>query len=864
MVSPCRRSIFFKITIPDTYTDIDPATIPNPFKGLEAFQETDAAYFFGREDLTEKLLDHLRQNSRFLAVVGASGSGKSSLVRAGLIPSIRQGNLPRSEEWPIAIFTPGIRPTEALAKRLLPLIGENRLLPEVMQILNGGPETLHQITESILISAPNEIRLVLVVDQFEEVFTRASQTEAVQFLDLIRHAVTIPEGRTLAILTMRADFFDRLGAYPDLAALFEQKNMVIVTDMTSENLRRSIEGPAEAVGLVYEHGLTDRILDDVRHQPGSLPLLEYALKELYVQRLGRQLTFEAYELIGGVQRALAQHANNIYLGLNAAHRDIMRRLLLRLVEVSDTGEVTRRKVHRSDLTFRNVTDEALTEVIGTLTAPESRLLIASRDVISTDTKTETWLEVSHEALIREWQQFRDRVDADKERLRYGGELLKEAQDWEKSKRNTDYLLTGSRLVQANNWLPTADATELQREFIESSISEEEARLTHERKRQRDLAQARFGVALAIALIGVIAVIFFAVQSSTQEQAAENARAGKKQAQTLAAQAENARETSETNLYEARRVQSLFLADLSRQQLEMGYPQNALLLALEALDYTYINYGNYPIESANALLNVLDYPAQEMTYSRYNAHIRGTSWNADETQLLAWFEDGTARIWDAQTGEEILALRHDNVVLGALWNADETQILSWSEDGTARTWDAQTGEEILSLRHDNAVLGALWNADETQILSWSEDGTVRTWDAQTGKEILSLRHDNAVLGALWNADETQILSWSEGGTVRIWDTQTGEQRLTLHHEGNVYGSVWNEDETKILSWSGDNTVRIWDTQTGEQLLVFRHDSPVFPGTGNGEISEQRLVLPSDSSMFGATWNADETRDSLVVI
>jgi hypothetical protein len=290
---------------PDTdFETIDPATIPNPFKGLEAFQQRDADIFFRREDLTARLLDKLRDGRRFIAVVGASGSGKSSLVRAGLIPAIRRGELEGSDLWPLVIFTPGAFPAHALAIRLTPVVVDMGFPADTVHLVSQGrPESLHVLTGVLFTEAPRTARLVLVVDQFEEAFTRASPSEAAQFLDLLHTAVTDPNGQTLVILTMRADFFDRLSAYPDLAVLFEQENMVIATDMTPDNLRMSIEGPATAVGLVYDHGLSDRILEDVRQQPGSLPLLQYALKELYERRDGRRLTFDAYEQIGGVRRA---------------------------------------------------------------------------------------------------------------------------------------------------------------------------------------------------------------------------------------------------------------------------------------------------------------------------------------------------------------------------------------------------------------------------------------------------------------------------------------------------------------------------------------------------------------------------------
>ena len=172
--------------------------------------------YFGREDLTAKLLEKLRENRRFVAVVGASGSGKSSLVRAGLIPAIRSGALAGSQDWPLVIFTPGNEPIKAMGIRLMPVVGEN-LLPNMIAALERGPESLHLITQGLLADAPTTARLVLVVDQFEEVFTRASKATADRFLELLRVAATTPDGQTLVLPTMRADFFDRLSAYPDLA-----------------------------------------------------------------------------------------------------------------------------------------------------------------------------------------------------------------------------------------------------------------------------------------------------------------------------------------------------------------------------------------------------------------------------------------------------------------------------------------------------------------------------------------------------------------------------------------------------------------------------------------------------------------------
>ncbi|HRL11863.1 MAG TPA: toll/interleukin-1 receptor domain-containing protein, partial [Aggregatilineales bacterium] len=541
----------------NVFDDIPVENIPNPFKGLESFQQTDAAFFFGRENLVQKAVKQLQeaQKARFLPVLGASGSGKSSLVRAGIIPRIRQGAIPGSEKWRLAIFTPGEHPVEALAVRLSPLL-EDRDAAAIETALDDTHNSLHELTEEILSGTSPEVRLVLVVDQFEEVFTRSGERETEWFLQLLHHAATVPDGRTMIVITMRADFFDRLGRFPQIAELFEQEHMVIVTEMSSANLLRTIEGPASAVGLEYEDGLSARILDDVRRQPGSLPLLQHALNLLYARRSGRLLTHAAYDEIGGVQKALARHAESVYAGLGQAQQDVVRRVLLRLVEVSEAGEATRRRVIREEMRFTGVSDATVQEVIELLTAPNVRLLIASREIAASDefdAAPVTRLEVCHEALIREWERFKNWIADDEANLRFSTEMLKAAADWQNSKRDPAYLLSGSRLLRAEEWLSIADVSAAQREFIRASIERQEqieaeksAQAERELGLQRTAAtRLRILAVVLVAALGVAIVLtVFALQAQREaadaaqraEQAAAEAIANEQRAAENAAQA----------------------------------------------------------------------------------------------------------------------------------------------------------------------------------------------------------------------------------------------------------------------------------------------------------------------------------------
>ena len=441
------------------HSTTDPTKIPNPFKGLEAFQQTDAHLFFGREELTQKLLDRL--SNRFLAVVGASGSGKSSLIRAGLIPSIRAGALPGSEEWPVVILTPGVSPIDALALRLTPVVDERGLGSSALAVLEKGAEGLEVLVESMLTEAPATSRLVLAIDQFEEVFTRASPRQARPFLDMLHAAVTMPSSRVAVVLTLRADFFDRLSGYPELAALFEQENMVIVTEMSPEALRESIEKPAQVVGLRYESGLVERILEDVRSQPGTLPLMEYALKGLYERREGYNLTNDAYEAMRGVHGAIGERAEAIYTLLEPDVQAALPEVFRELVEVDDErGEPTRRRALLADV----ATNPAAATLVEAFTSEQARLLVQNRS----EQSSESVVEVAHEALLRSWQRLSEWIEAEQGNLRFRRQIERAAQEWETRARQSSWLLNGGRLVEAQEWQESFPAGALEQEFIDAS------------------------------------------------------------------------------------------------------------------------------------------------------------------------------------------------------------------------------------------------------------------------------------------------------------------------------------------------------------------------------------------------------------
>ena len=466
----------------------------NPYKGLRAFSEDDAGDFFGREVLTEHLVERLEQ-TRFLGVVGPSGSGKSSVVRAGLVPRIREGALPGSERWSIVEMFPGAYPLEELEAALLRIADKapTGLLEQLEQDELGLLRAVKQIR------ADSDSEFVLVVDQLEEVFTLVEdEARRTQFLALLERAVTDPHARLRVVVTLRADFYDRPLLYSGFAELLRDYVEALVP-LKPEEFERAIAGPAERVGARFEAGLLSELVTDVADEPGALPLLQYALTELYERREGSTLTAGAYRTIGGISGALAGRAEEIYGGLAEPAQEAARQLFLRLVTLGEGAEDTRRRVERTELASMEVDQDALEQAIQEFGA--WRLLSFDRDPRS-GTPT---IEVAHEALMREWGRFRRWIDSGREQVRLHRRLAVAAREWEQADREPSYLLRGSNLAQFELLAgeSTIALTELEREFVEASTAANELELARQRRQNRRL-RALLAGALGLLVLAVVA------------------------------------------------------------------------------------------------------------------------------------------------------------------------------------------------------------------------------------------------------------------------------------------------------------------------------------------------------------------------
>ncbi|MBC8098985.1 MAG: WD40 repeat domain-containing protein, partial [Armatimonadetes bacterium] len=599
-------------------------------------------------------------------------------------------------------------------------------------------------------------------------------------------------------------------------------------------------------------GLVERILEDVRRQPGSLPLLQYALKGLYERRSGRTLTHAAYDAIGGVEQALAKHAESVYIALNAAQQDIVRRVLLRLVEIGDTGEATRRRVQREDLSFQGVAPQTVQEILDLMTAADSRLLITSREIkASDDTRTApvTYFEVSHEALIREWERFKTWIADNLEDLRYGGELLKAAADWNQGGRDSAYLLTGNRLLRAELWVQNADANPLQREFISASIAARATRdAEREQQAERELtlqkqAAARLRGFVAVLIVGLIVAVGLAVFALNESQRAEaNARAA----------AENAR-VAELNEAEAR---SFGLSASGERALLDGENELAVALAVEAALVT----ENPPPQTRLTLSNVVYAPGTRRVLPQ------STSVNAvlllpgDDFALVG--ADGGALVKvDLATGDPVLTFTgHPRDVTAVGVNRAGTLVVSGSVDGKIILWDAVTGAIIRSVAQKGRITAIAFNADDSTFVTASNSGSLFVWDGTTGAFQRSLvGHLESITSALFHpANPAVLLTAGNDDTIRLWDLTNSETPALARFvtEGDVLSLAISPDGQAVVAGfrrlpsASVAVMRLYSLDTLLETLL------VTPPSVPGDTRTSQLPPALDGVLFEAGGHSDD--------
>ena len=744
-----------------------------PYKGLEAFQPQDAEFFFGREELIADLAGRLA-GSAFLAVIGPSGSGKSSVVRAGLVPAIWGGahGLAQGRDWKVVIMTPGAHPLEELAVRLAT---ERGLSPgSVLEDLRRDPHNLCLAVRQLLLDQSGDARVVLIVDQAEEVFTLCRDEEERRlFVELLAHAAQ-ESAQTLVVLALRADFYGHCASYPALAALV-QDHQSLVGPMREAEIRRAIERPAAKAGLQLEPGLVTRILDDVGGEPGSLPLLSHALLETWSRRQDHTMTLAAYDDSGGVRGAIARTADAVYGQLDPEQQEVARRIFLRLTEPGQGTEDTRRRASLSELLPGGDEQAAVEEVLDILA--RARLVTVGLDAV----------EVAHEALIREWPLLRRWLEEDRAGLLIHRRLTDDSREWIRLERDPGLLYRGARLSAAQEWAEANDArlSGEEREFLDACRAALEREAEARRRRQRLLK----GIAATLAiLLGLTAAA--AIVAANQRGRAQR---------------------------EERSATARALVQAAGDQLQLGGRLDvALLLGLEA------ERRHATPEGRSVLLSAVQRGGRILQFLRgHVGPVNDVAFSRDGKLLASIGEDGGIRLWDASTrrpvGEPLLPARAAPSGNAIAFGAGRT-LASAGSDGFVRLWDAAGRRQEAKLQAPS-VSDVAFSPDGRLLAAATGDAAV-VWNVGSRRPIgppFSRGGRTAI--HIGFSPDGRMLAVAGIDAVSVWDVRTrAETRLS--GRAGIDAIAFHPDGRRLAVARANGPVELWDVnapQSGPRRL-----------------------------------------------
>jgi WD40 repeat protein/DNA-binding SARP family transcriptional activator len=825
-----------------------------PFKGLAPFLVADADYFFGREALVTDLVSRLA-SSTFVGVVGASGSGKSSLVQAGLLPALAAGALPGSGDWRTVVIRPGARPLAELPAD----DGDNRL--------------------------------VLVIDQFEELFTACDdEAERTAFLERLCALARAPGGRRLVVIALRVDFYGACAAYPTFASLLSSRH-ILVGPMSRHELTQVIEGPADRAGLYAERELVDVLVGDVAGEPGALPLLSTSLLELWRLRDGRRLRLSTYREAGGVHGAVARLAESAYAQLDEDEQSVARRILLRLA-TSDEAVIARRRVPFDELDLDR--DAAAARVVSVLT--DARLL----------TPSEGTLEVSHEALLTEWPRLRDWLSEDREGRQLHAHLAASAREWAARERDPAELYRGARLAAALDWTAShePDLNRLEREFLGASRAEHERELAGRRRQVRRLRGLLVGAALLLVLAVIAGAIALVSRSNAQRTATTAV------AQRLGAQALLANDVGLAFLLAEQGVK------LDRSPTTLGNLEAALVRSPAAIRDVHplpgaVNGrvatsldGRYLVVNGIEGTAIVDRASLRTVRVLHNLDF---AYFTADGRLLVYLPTGIGVADPAGGPVRILyrtpkdsqhsramspdlrfvswsTMRHGRTILSAvsLYPAQKLLHRSLLSPGSPVDWiDSQEGRllvfrgtnpsngrpakvEVWTLdpwRRETVVTspvglaGIAWNIDRQrrQLVLGRPDGSVTVTDLRTGRtRTMNGRHGGQALDVGFSPDGRTIVSTGDDAQVLVWDAATGQLQERLAGQvGRVFGSAFSPDSRTVYTADGRGALIAWDLSGLDRL-----GRPFRAGSANGgfNFTMDRFAFNPDGTKI-ATAEAD---------
>jgi WD40 repeat protein len=803
-----------------------------PYQGLQAFDRNQKEFFFGRKRLVETIKQNL-DNSAFIPVIGASGSGKSSVVRAGLIPWLEEeGN------WQIlAPIKPGFEPLLEIRGAFKSFFRgkDEKQLKEFIEDEDKYPKGLAKIVERL----PGSDQFLLVVDQFEEVFTVCPDEEERQrFIQLITQVAEIPNCRLSVVTTMRADFLEPCLRYPSLYQQI-QKQAVFMPPLAGIDLRDAITEPARHQGYTIEEELVFRILEDVGKEPGFLPLLEFALTKLWHKRDQEKhlLTLEEYNKLGGLAGALDIHAEQVYRYRDfesdspidergEKEQDWIKKIFLRLVRTGEQEKDTRQRQPKSTLlVIAGDEQEALSELLeGEEGLVQGRLLVTGQDTQD----AEPWVDLAHEALIEGWHRLAKWRKENRDLRRLIDRLEDALREWKKDPKD-DNLMMGGLLAQVREkWQDLEDGlSHAAKEFFQKSdsrdqekiIALQQALLREQAARVNDLLSTEpvNGLVMAIQAtdksLDLLGEVFSPVQTSLHKAVKvareKNCFRGHQSWVNCAAFIPN------TDLIASgsddKTIQLWNLQGEPTGEPFKGHESAIRSIAVSPKGDCIASCSN---DKTIRLWNLQGISIKE-PFRGHEGDVISIAFSPDGQYIVSGSRDKTIRLWDLQ-GEQVgKPFRgHEDLVGSVAFSPDGQYIVSGSQDNTIRLWDLQgnpLGQPFIG--HEERVAAVTFSPDGQYIVSGSRDKTIRLWDLQ-GKQVGEpfRGHGAAVFCVSFSLNGQYIISGGEDRTIRVWNLK-GEKigKSFQGHQGAINSAVSSADGSYILSASEDKTIRLWDFQ-----------------------------------------------------
>ena len=881
-----------------------------PYFGLSFFTELDAEFFFGRQQVVERLLESLKREPRFLAVLGPSGCGKSSLIRAKLIPELRRGAVPGSDRWGIIVARTADQPLEQL----------------VAQGLQAQSIGLLEAVKKWQEANSDKTRLVLILDQFEETLVACPDQLCQSFIYQLSSLLDSPLPVTI-IIVMRDEFYSRfVKQASNLLTWLEMGLVNIPSTIDKDELVVMVQEPARVVGLEFETGLAEDCVNDVlKIAPGerdrigqstALPLLEFALTQLWERRSEGVLTHEAYKFVGGVTGCLAQWADQAYSSLDKELRPLVRCVLMSLVHLGDESQGvpdSKRQRPLSDLCGKVKDREMVHRVVDNLAG--ERLLTTSFDKKS----GQEIVDIIHDALIREWGQLQQWLKEDRVFLLWSQGVDEGARAWigtdpaNPEKRDDGRLMHGRVLEEAEDRLKER-GTELskeQSEFIHASLdlrdkerAERERENAEHERLQKQTKKAREAVAVVITVFIVVAILltssYFSQKKEIELQNRITFAEGlttnstlikESQAKLLPLGISLAVESLQRfPTFEAKRALDSELALLSRLTFSVTHkgPVNSVsfspdgkYIATASDDKSVGLWNATDGQNITALIHfdsvnackfspnstylatasedntsiLLEISSGKKTVMKHNGPVKYVTFSPDGRYLATESDDKMAGVWEVPSGLPVANHTFTDKV-GALEFSPNGEYLAIASNKTVYLWEIQSGRIVrMDQNHSDSVNCVAFSKDGMFLATGSNDNTARLWNITTRDEVKRLYHKSGVNYVSFSSNGKYLATASADNNARVWDVANGSEISRMPHEWEVVKAVFSPDDAYLATASLDSTARIWTVSSGLEVLRMCHDDPVYDVAFS---PDGKYIATASKDKTARVWEATDQR------